>query len=86
MGSELYAYFELEARGFESDQLPELADDAGAEDVPGSGEGQVVARLDAASEVSAATRPSCGSTLRKLHFFDPDSGDEPGRRSPRRSG
>ena len=46
----------------QSQELAELAEDSGAAEVPGSGEDQVVARLDAASKVSAARRPSSGST------------------------
>src|SRR3954454_18848722 len=50
MGSELFAYFDvMGAENVHSDQLDELAADAGMDDVPGGGAGQVVARLDAAS-------------------------------------
>src|SRR5215204_230016 len=52
MGSELYAYFDVQSGGVQSAELVELAEDAGIEDLPRHGDGdaqQVVARLDAAS-------------------------------------
>ena len=81
MGSELYAYFELEGGRVESDQLSELAVDAGVEEVPGSGEGQVVARLDATSKVSKDDESELWLDAAKLHFFDPDSGESLATRS-----
>jgi multiple sugar transport system ATP-binding protein len=74
MGAEQYAYFQLEGMGVESDQLTELAQDAGAEDVPSSGEGQVVARLDAASEIRRGTEAELWLDTSKLHLFDPQGG------------
>src|SRR3954463_2761894 len=51
MGSELYAYFDINGtENLHSDQLDELAADAGMDDVPGGAAGHVVARLDAASD------------------------------------
>src|SRR5829696_2900939 len=52
LGSELYAYFDAQSSEIHSDQLEELAADAGLEEVPGSG-ATVVARLDAASAAEA---------------------------------
>src|SRR5215216_4989495 len=50
MGSELYAYFDVEHGQVESRDLTELAADAGMSDLPSHGDTQqVVARLDAAS-------------------------------------
>ena len=40
MGSEQYAYFRLEGESLDSDELRELAEDAGTSEVPSSGEGQ----------------------------------------------
>ena len=61
MGSELYAYFDVEGSGERSEQLDELAADAGAD--MGSGDQiQIVARLDAASERPGARSWSCGWT------------------------
>jgi multiple sugar transport system ATP-binding protein len=73
MGSELYAYFTTEG-GVESEELTELAEDAGADEVPGSGEGQVVARLDAASGVRRGEEAELWVDSSKLHLFDPASG------------
>ena len=50
MGSEFYAYFVVESERVSASELEELAQDAGAADLPHSHEGsQVVARLDAES-------------------------------------
>jgi multiple sugar transport system ATP-binding protein len=74
MGAEQYAYFHLEGTEVQSDELRELAQDAGADEVPSSGEGQVVARLEAASDVRRGTEAELWVDLTKLHFFDPSSG------------
>jgi multiple sugar transport system ATP-binding protein len=81
MGSELYAYFAVESEGVESDQLAELAEDAGASEVPGGGSNQVVARLDAASGVKEGEEAELWVDARKLHLFDPSSGESLTRRS-----
>ena len=75
MGSELYAYFNLETEGMQSDQLQELAQDSGAGEVPQGEEGQVVARLDAASEAKRGEEAELWVDTTKLHLFDPESGD-----------
>ena len=62
MGSEYYAYFTVESEKVSSRELDELAHDAGAADLPQQEGNQVVARLDAASQVRQGERPSCGST------------------------
>jgi multiple sugar transport system ATP-binding protein len=51
MGSELYAYFDIQGtQEVHSEQLDELAADAGMDDVPGGGASHIVARLDARSQ------------------------------------
>jgi multiple sugar transport system ATP-binding protein len=75
MGSEQYAYFQVEGEALESQELRELAQDAGADEVPGSGEGQVVARLDAASQVRRGQETELWLNTGKLHLFDPASGE-----------
>ncbi|HKG36871.1 MAG TPA: sn-glycerol-3-phosphate ABC transporter ATP-binding protein UgpC [Solirubrobacterales bacterium] len=75
MGSELYAYFDLESERMDSDQLQELAADAGAGDVPGGDSTQVVARLDAASDIERGSEAELWVDTSKLHLFDPQSGD-----------
>jgi multiple sugar transport system ATP-binding protein len=74
MGSEKYAYFKVKGDSVESEELQELAEDAGASEVPSSGEGLVVARLDAASKVERGKDAELWVDSTKLHFFDPDSG------------
>ena len=74
MGSEKYAYFSVKGEAVESDDLRDLAEDAGASEIPSSGEGLVVARLDAASEVERGHEAELWVDSTKLHFFDPESG------------
>jgi multiple sugar transport system ATP-binding protein len=74
MGSEQYAYFRLEGEDVESDELRELAEDAGTTEVPSSGEGNVVARLDAVSPVRRGEEIELWVDSSKLHLFDPETG------------
>ncbi|MGH2985636.1 MAG: ABC transporter ATP-binding protein [Solirubrobacterales bacterium] len=75
MGSELYAHFVTEHEGVQSQELAELAEDAGTAEVPSSGEGQMVARLDAASRVREGEEAELWVDASKLHLFDPQTGD-----------
>ena len=77
MGSELYAYFNVEGSGERSEQLDELAADAGAE-MGGGDELQIVARLDADSEAAKGQELEMWMDAERLHFFDIDSGDRIG--------
>ena len=86
MGSELYAYFELDSDRMDSDQLQELAQDSGAGDVPGGDSGQIVARLDAASQVKRGEEAELWVDTSKLHLFDPQSGDSLTSRQPSSAG
>jgi multiple sugar transport system ATP-binding protein len=72
LGSELYVHFTLQHEGVESQELQELAQDAGTADVPGSGTDQVVARLDAASKVRQGVEAELWLDTAKLYFFKPD--------------
>jgi multiple sugar transport system ATP-binding protein len=76
VGSELYAHFAVEAEGeIESEELRELAEDAGAGEVPSSGgEGRIVARLDPASRVREGEEAELWVDISKLHLFDGQSG------------
>jgi multiple sugar transport system ATP-binding protein len=76
MGSELYAHFTTEGgEAVESQDLQELAADAGAGEVPSTGdEGQITARLDAGSQVKQAEEAELWVDASKLHLFDPDDG------------
>jgi multiple sugar transport system ATP-binding protein len=72
LGSELYVHFSLEHQGVESQELQELAEDAGTADVPGGGTGEVVARLDPASAATQGQEAELWLDTSKLHFFKPD--------------
>jgi multiple sugar transport system ATP-binding protein len=76
LGAELYAHFSLPPEHrIESQELSELAADAGAGDVTELGEGdQIVARLDAASPVVEGSEAELWIDTRRLHLFDPESG------------
>jgi multiple sugar transport system ATP-binding protein len=74
MGSELYAYFSTEHEGVSSKELEELAQDAGTAEVPGAEQGQVTARLDAASKVAQGEEAELWFDAAKLHLFDGESG------------
>ena len=77
MGSELYAYFDVEGGGVESSELTELAADSGMEDLPRHGDGdaqQVVARLDAASRARPGERAELVLDTSHIQLFDPHGG------------
>jgi multiple sugar transport system ATP-binding protein len=75
MGSEYYAYFVVESERVSSSELEELAQDAGAADLPHSHEGsQVVARLEAASKVKQGEEAELWFNSEHLHLFDSESG------------
>jgi multiple sugar transport system ATP-binding protein len=76
MGSEIYAYFPVEAPAAQSDELAELAADSGLADVPSAGgeEAQVVARLAPESEVKEGSKARLALDTTKLHLFDPSDG------------
>jgi multiple sugar transport system ATP-binding protein len=77
MGSELYAYFTVSHEGVAAEELTELAADAGMEDLPSHGDGnvqQIVARLDAASNARAGKNIELALDASKIKLFDPDGG------------
>jgi multiple sugar transport system ATP-binding protein len=75
MGSEFYAYFVVEAERVSSKELDELAQDAGAADLPHSHEGsQVVARLSAESTVKQGEEAELWFDTHHLQLFDPETG------------
>jgi multiple sugar transport system ATP-binding protein len=77
LGSDLYAYFRIEAENVESDQLADLLgdrlDETGAANVS-EGQEQVVARLDASSRVRRGAEVELWVDTSQLHLFDPESG------------
>jgi multiple sugar transport system ATP-binding protein len=74
MGSELYAHFSLEHGGVQSQELDELAQDAGTAEVPGAGQGKVVARLDPASRVTQGEEAELWVDTDRIHFFEAATG------------
>jgi multiple sugar transport system ATP-binding protein len=76
MGSELYAYFDVESKGTESAELAELAKDSGMEDLPSHGgeSQQVVARLDAASRARPGEEIELVLETEEIKLFDPRGG------------
>ena len=76
MGSELYAYFDIQgASELHSQQLDELAADAGIDDVPGGGATHIVARLDARSTAQPQRETEVILDASQIMLFDPDGGD-----------
>jgi multiple sugar transport system ATP-binding protein len=74
MGSELYVHFSVEGGGVESEELAELAQDAGTAEVPGAGEGKIVARIDPASRVRQGEEAELWVDTSRIHFFDAATG------------
>ncbi len=76
LGAELYAHFTVASDAtIESEELRELAEDAGGGEVPMAGEeGRIVARLDPASEVSVGQEAELFVDATRLQLFDPDDG------------
>jgi multiple sugar transport system ATP-binding protein len=76
MGSEFYAHFSASTdQSIDSAELRELAEDAGAGDVPTSGEqGRIVARLDPTAKVRQGEEAELWLDASALHLFDPEDG------------
>jgi multiple sugar transport system ATP-binding protein len=78
MGSELYVYFDVQGQAMESEELNELAQDAGLHDVPGASGGDgaqhVVARLDPQSRATAGQESELILDASQIKLFDPDGG------------
>jgi multiple sugar transport system ATP-binding protein len=78
LGSDLYAYFHIESEGIQSDQLADLVGERLAETgAAGRREGQeqIVARLEPTSKVRRREKAQLWADTRKLHLFDPESGE-----------
>ncbi len=75
MGSELYVHFNIEGHGgVESKELEELAQDAGAADLPSSEEGRVTARLSAESDAKEGEEIELWIDAPHIQLFDPSDG------------
>jgi multiple sugar transport system ATP-binding protein len=77
LGAEYYAYFHLEGTRVESEHLSEVAADAGLSEVPSAqaGDTSLVARLNEMSEIREGDEIELWLDTRRLHLFDPDSGE-----------
>jgi multiple sugar transport system ATP-binding protein len=74
MGSEVYAHFNTGESVAQSEELAELAADSGAADVPSSGEGLAVARLEPTTKAKAGESLQLGLHPETIHLFDVRSG------------
>jgi multiple sugar transport system ATP-binding protein len=78
MGSELYAYFDVEAKAAESEELAALAADAGLGELPGAGSSggatHVVARLDSQSNADSGKEVEMVLDVSQIKLFDPNGG------------
>jgi multiple sugar transport system ATP-binding protein len=74
MGSEYYAYFTVQGEQVSAQELQELAEEAGATDLPSQDGTQVVARLEAASRVRQGEEIELWFNAEHLHLFDPENG------------
>jgi multiple sugar transport system ATP-binding protein len=74
MGSDKFAYFSVEGEQAVSEDLADLAADAGTADVPGGDVGQIVTRLSAASGAAEGQSMQVWLDTSKIQVFDPASG------------
>ena len=76
LGSEYYAYYEVESDRVSARELEELAEDAGAADLPGASSRrvQMVARLSASSTAQKGQPVDLWFDPHHLQLFDPGTG------------
>jgi multiple sugar transport system ATP-binding protein len=76
LGSEYYAYFEVDSERVSAKELEELAEDAGSVDLPGAGSDrlQMVARLASASKAKRGQPLDLWFDVQQLQLFDPATG------------
>jgi multiple sugar transport system ATP-binding protein len=89
LGSELMVHFAVEgARPASTDEVKELARDAGTEQLPQSdAHATLVGRFGARARVKQGDRVEVAVDTRALHFFDPETGlgiydGNPGKGAP----
>ena len=87
MGSDVFVYFTFEGENeaVSSAELEELARDSGRSDTGGTGD-QVVARLDAATEVREGSEAELWADVRSIHVFDPSTGENLSKAKPTAAG
>ncbi len=76
LGSEYYAYFEVESEHVSAAELEELAEESGAVDLPGAGSRgvQVVARLSDGTKARKGEPLDLWFDPQRLQLFDPETG------------
>jgi multiple sugar transport system ATP-binding protein len=74
LGAEKFAHFSVGGEGIESADLADLAQDAGLHETPSGGEGDVVARLEAVSQIKRGDEAELWVDPSKLHLFDAETG------------
>jgi multiple sugar transport system ATP-binding protein len=76
LGAEQYAYFHLEGTKVESEELSDVAADAGLSEIPSAsgGDTALVARLGEASQIAKGQQAKLWVDARRLHLFDPENG------------
>jgi multiple sugar transport system ATP-binding protein len=82
MGSDKFAYFSVEGEQAVSDDLADLAADAGTADVPGGDTGTIVTRLSATSGATEGRSAEVWIDTSKIQVFDPASGRNLTTREP----
>jgi len=75
LGSDKFAYFTVSGERATARQLEEVARDLGAHEMIQEEGIQVTARLDAASKAREDEKLEFWFDLRRLHVFDPESGE-----------
>ena len=75
MGSELYAYFEVETPQGKVDELEEMIEDLGTVEISAGEGASITARLDAASEAAEGESIELWIDTSKIHLFDAETGD-----------
>jgi multiple sugar transport system ATP-binding protein len=75
LGSDKYAYFTVKSERASAQHLEELAADAGGVETTTEDGVQVTARLDSASKAKEDEELELWLDLRRVHVFDPDSGE-----------
>ena len=76
LGSEVMAHFTIDARTAVTDEVREIAQDAGqtSADLEPTGEATLVGRFGARSRVATGEQVEAAVDTRALHFFDPETG------------
>src|SRR5436190_16072963 len=75
LGSDLFAHISYGGAGAQSEELAELAADAGGADLPSSEDNEAVLRLEPSSSVQAGSKGRFWMDTSKVHLFDPKSGE-----------